>query len=149
MYRDVVAVAKSLHRFSMALPTFRLASLLGRFSGQMTKVFAECRGLEGSDFCVRLDNDLWCADLRARQLRVPRRSSTRVRRQRRALRGPRCSSARHVPRHPLVLSPARLAGRARRQSTRSRFAEKLDICQSIYREYQESGTDAEEGGKRQ
>ena len=58
MYRDVVAVAKSLHRFSMALPTFRLASLLGRFSGQMTKMFAECRGLEGSDFCVRLDNDL-------------------------------------------------------------------------------------------
>jgi len=58
MYRDVVAVAKSVHRFSKAIPLFRLISLLGRFSGQMTKMLAEFHGLDSSDFCVRLDNDL-------------------------------------------------------------------------------------------
>ena len=58
MYRDVVAVAKSVHRFSKAIALFRLISLLGRFSGQMTKMLAEFQGLDGSDFCVRLDNDL-------------------------------------------------------------------------------------------
>ena len=41
MYRDVVAVAKSLHRLSMALPRLRLASLRGRFSGHITKMIAE------------------------------------------------------------------------------------------------------------
>ena len=57
LYRDVVAVAKSAYRLSMVIPTFRLASLLASFSGQMTKIIAECRG-EGCNFCVRLDNDL-------------------------------------------------------------------------------------------
>ena len=58
LYRDVVAVAKSLHRLSMALPRLRLSSLRGRFSGHITKMTAEYRGQGGSDFCVRLDNDL-------------------------------------------------------------------------------------------
>ena len=58
MYRDVVPVAKSVYRLSMVLPTLRLASLLGSFSGYMTKMIVESRGTDGSDFCVRLDNDM-------------------------------------------------------------------------------------------
>jgi len=58
MYRDVVAVAKSVYRLSMVEPTMRLAYLLGSFSGQMTKMMVELRGNEGSDFCVRLKNNL-------------------------------------------------------------------------------------------
>ena len=53
-----MAVAKSIYRLSMVTPTLRLACLLGSFSGQMTKVIANCRGADGSDFCERLDNDL-------------------------------------------------------------------------------------------
>ena len=58
MYREFVAVAKSLHRLSITSPSLLLVHLLGRFSGQMTKMFAEWKGFDGSDFCVRLDNDL-------------------------------------------------------------------------------------------
>ena len=53
-----MAVAKSLYRLSFVMPTLRLASLLGSFSGQMTKMIVECRGTEGSDFCVRMKNNL-------------------------------------------------------------------------------------------
>ena len=63
MYRDVVAVAKSVYRLSMVLPTLRLACLLGSFSGHMMKMIVESRGADGSDFCVRLDNDLTCGVL--------------------------------------------------------------------------------------
>jgi len=58
MYREFVAFAKSVHRLSKTIPALLLANLLGRFSGQMTKMIMDCSGLRASDFCVRLDNDL-------------------------------------------------------------------------------------------
>jgi len=58
MYREFVAFAKSVHRLSKTSPSLLLGNLLGRFSGQMAKMIAESRGLNGSDYCVRLDNDL-------------------------------------------------------------------------------------------
>ena len=58
MYRDVVPVAKSLYRLSMVVPTLRLCYLLGYFSGQVTKAIVSTVGIVGSDYCVRLDNDL-------------------------------------------------------------------------------------------
>ena len=58
MYRDVVAVAKSARRLSMATPFLHLVSLLGSVSGQMTKAVASWADMNGAVFCVRLDNDL-------------------------------------------------------------------------------------------
>jgi len=58
MYRDVVTTAKSVYRMSMVLPSTRLGSLLGYLSGHMTKVIVDSMGHDGSDFCVRLDNEL-------------------------------------------------------------------------------------------
>ena len=58
MYRDVVSVAQSFHRLSMALPSLRLGALLGYISGRFTKMFAESVGVDGSNYCVRLDTDL-------------------------------------------------------------------------------------------
>ena len=59
MYRDIVTVAKSLYRVSIAnLPSGRLLILLGYLSGHATKMIIDAMGLDGSDFRVRLDNDL-------------------------------------------------------------------------------------------
>jgi len=58
MYRDVVTVAKSFYRLTMVLPSLRLALILGHFSGHITKVIADSLGHDGSDFRLRLDNDL-------------------------------------------------------------------------------------------
>jgi len=58
MYRDMVTVAKSYYRITMALPSLRLAMLLGCFSGHMSKIIDDSMGFPGADFCVRLDNDL-------------------------------------------------------------------------------------------
>ena len=58
MYRDVVPVAKSVYRASMVDPIVRLVFILGYISGHVTKALAETLGSEGSDYCVRLDNDL-------------------------------------------------------------------------------------------
>jgi len=58
MYRDVVTVAGSVYRLSMVIPTLRLACLLGHFSGQITKMIVDSMGVDGSDYGVRLDNDL-------------------------------------------------------------------------------------------
>ena len=58
MYRDIVTVAKSMYRISMALPSLRLAMLLGYFSGRINKVVGDSVGFPGASFCVRLDNDL-------------------------------------------------------------------------------------------
>jgi len=58
MYRDVVPVAKSIHRLSMVTPPIRLARLLGQFSGYVTKVVVDSVGFDGSDYSVRIDNDL-------------------------------------------------------------------------------------------
>ena len=58
MYRDIVTVAKSFYRMTLALPSSHLAMLLGYLSGHMTKVIIDSMGYPGSDFCVRLDSDL-------------------------------------------------------------------------------------------
>ena len=58
MYREAVAVAKSLHRVTMVAPSAHLGCLLGCFSGRITQMIVESYGADGSDFCVRLDNDL-------------------------------------------------------------------------------------------
>jgi len=42
----------------MVQPSLHLANLLGYFSSQMTKIIVDAIGADGSDFCVRLDNDL-------------------------------------------------------------------------------------------
>ena len=58
MYREIVITAKSFHRLTMVLPSLRLAVLLGYFSGIMTQIIVDSMGFDGSDFRVRLDNDL-------------------------------------------------------------------------------------------
>jgi len=58
LYRDVVATAKSVRRMSFLYPSLHIVNLFGFFSDQMTKVIAEWLGMNGSVFCVRLDNDL-------------------------------------------------------------------------------------------
>jgi len=58
MYRDTLAVAKSMYRMSMVIPGLRLIALLGSISGNMTKMIIDSVGFNGSDYCVRLDNDL-------------------------------------------------------------------------------------------
>ena len=58
MYRDVVPVAKSLYRASMVSTIVRLVFILGYLSGHVTEALVETLGSEGSDYCVRLDNDL-------------------------------------------------------------------------------------------
>jgi len=58
MYRDIVTTAKSFYRMTMVLPSFRLGCLLGTLSGRITKMAVDSLGVDGSDFQVRLDNDL-------------------------------------------------------------------------------------------
>ena len=58
MYRDILPVAKSLYRWSLVHPVFRLGVLLGSVSGRMTKMMISVTGYDGSDFCIRIDNEL-------------------------------------------------------------------------------------------
>jgi len=58
MYRDVLAIAKSLYRLSMVWPSLRLEYFLGYFSGHLTRIVIDSMGFDGSDFQVRLDNEL-------------------------------------------------------------------------------------------
>ena len=58
MYRDVVAVAVSFRRLSMATPFLHLFSFLGSFSSQLTKMATSWTDMNDAVFCVRLDNDL-------------------------------------------------------------------------------------------
>jgi len=58
MYRDIVAVAKSVYQMTLVQPSLHLAILLGYISGNITKMIADNIGFDGSDFRVRLDNDL-------------------------------------------------------------------------------------------
>jgi len=58
MYRDVIASAKSGCRLSMVYPSARLGLIIGRLSGQMSKVMVDSMGFDGSDFRVRFDNGL-------------------------------------------------------------------------------------------
>ena len=58
MYRDVVPTAKSVHRMSMVTPSVRLIAITGSFSGRFIKMVLHASGFIGSNYCVRLHNDL-------------------------------------------------------------------------------------------
>ena len=58
LYRDAVSSARSFHRLSMIIPTARLAALIGRFSSHVTARVLDSTGRVGSDYRVRLDNEL-------------------------------------------------------------------------------------------
>jgi len=58
MYRDVVSVAKSLYRLTMVYPSLRLVYVLGRLSGRFHETVIDSMGYDGSNFRVRVDNDL-------------------------------------------------------------------------------------------
>ena len=62
---DVVAVARSMYRLTMVLPSLRLAYLLGHISADVTKMFVDSLGYDGSDFRVRADNGLTAGVLMA------------------------------------------------------------------------------------
>jgi len=57
MYRDIIAGAKSRYRQSMVEPGYRLNFVLGRLSGQLTKLVFESMGYNNPEFYVRMDND--------------------------------------------------------------------------------------------
>jgi len=58
MYRDVEKTAKSVYRCSLVLPSVHLVFKLGKLSSYMTKIMLDSMGINGVDYCVRLDNDL-------------------------------------------------------------------------------------------
>jgi len=58
MYRDIISVAKSLYRVSMVEPSMRLTYILGKLSGQLTKMVIDSMGFDGSVFSVRLEDGL-------------------------------------------------------------------------------------------
>ena len=58
MYRGVLPVANSVYRMSMVYPSLRLVYVFGRLSAQISMMLLEVRGLNDSDFRVRMDNDL-------------------------------------------------------------------------------------------
>jgi len=62
MYRDVLAVGKSVYRMSMIMPSYRIKCLLGRFSSRVSMSLSYPLR---SDLCMRLDNDLMFGVLRS------------------------------------------------------------------------------------
>ena len=58
MYRDILPVAKSFRRLTMIHPSMRLAKILGYMSSHMTKITVDSMGFDGSDFRMRLNDDL-------------------------------------------------------------------------------------------
>ena len=57
-YRDVTKVSKSLYRLSCAMPSIKLAQLLGRLSPSMCAGVMDWIGYGGSDYNVLVENDL-------------------------------------------------------------------------------------------
>jgi len=58
IYRDVEKVAKSVYRSTMVVPSVYLIMKLGKLSGHLIKILLNSMGFNGSDFCIRADNDL-------------------------------------------------------------------------------------------
>jgi len=58
MYRGVVAVAKSVYRFTKVTPSLHVLGLLSYFPDQMTKIIASWLGLDGVIVCLHLNKDL-------------------------------------------------------------------------------------------
>jgi len=57
-YRDVTRVGKSLYRLSCAMPSLKLAQLLGRLSPSLCARVLDWLGYGGNDFDVPIENDL-------------------------------------------------------------------------------------------
>jgi len=57
-YRDVTKVGRSLYRLSCAMPSVKLAQLLGRLSPNMCVAVLDWMGYGGNDFNVLIENDL-------------------------------------------------------------------------------------------
>jgi len=58
VYRDVTKVGKSLYRLSCAMPSVKLAQLLGRLSPTMGVAILDWMGFGGNDFNFLIENDL-------------------------------------------------------------------------------------------
>jgi len=58
MYRDVTKVAKSLYRVSCAIPSARLAQLMGRLSGSLCARVGDWIGYGADDYNILIENDL-------------------------------------------------------------------------------------------
>jgi len=58
MYRDVEKVAKSMSRTSQTSPVACLALQAGRVSSRVSKMMLDSMGLNGADFCTRMDSVL-------------------------------------------------------------------------------------------
>jgi len=57
VYRDVEKVAKSTYRSSRVVPMAFLISQVGKLSVRVSKFMLESMGLNGDDYCIRMDND--------------------------------------------------------------------------------------------
>ena len=58
IYRDFDKVAKSVSRTTQVAPSPFLAFQLGKLSGRVTKMMVDAMGADGSNYCVRVENDL-------------------------------------------------------------------------------------------
>jgi len=58
MYRDVLAVSKSLYRLTNVLPAYRLLHVVGRFSTRTIERVCSSMGLDGSNLCDQADTDI-------------------------------------------------------------------------------------------
>ena len=57
MYRDVEKVARSGYRVIRLVPSSFLVIKLGKLSRHVTRLMLDLMGINGSDLCVRVDND--------------------------------------------------------------------------------------------
>ena len=58
VYRDVEKVAKSLSRSTLVAPSAFLFLQLGKISSRVSKIMIDAMGLNGADYCVRMDSGL-------------------------------------------------------------------------------------------
>jgi len=58
MYRDVEKVVKSVYRASMITPLAHLIFEFGKLSSYISRMMIDAMGLNGSDYCVRIYNNL-------------------------------------------------------------------------------------------
>jgi len=58
IYRDIVKVAKSVHRSSQMTPAAHIIFQLGKWSSHVGNMMAKSLGLSGSDIAVSLNNDM-------------------------------------------------------------------------------------------
>jgi len=57
MYRDVENIAKSTYRSVMVVPLAYIINQVGKLSPRVGKIVVDSMGLNGADFCIRLNGD--------------------------------------------------------------------------------------------